>query len=170
VGPSFKPLLAGVEAAAFGITADEAIVSPSTALAPGPSPYAGWAAAPRHPAWAHAARIWGELVARGAQAWSSAEARRTYMTVFEAQRAKGLKVIREAEASRIPDGRPRALEDLFGRVSSPADPKTTLTPGAVYVPYDGDDLARRFEFNWFLRMSPQQIKDSDLVWARLAGF
>lgn len=170
VGPSFKPLLAGVDAAAFGVTADEAIVSPSTAAAPGPSPYAGWAASPNHPAWAHAADIWGRLVNRGPQAWSSAEARRTYMTVFEAQRAKGLKVIRQAEASRIPDGRPRALEDLFGRVSSPSDPKTTLTAGAVYVPYDGDDLARRFEFNWFLRMSPQQIKDSDLVWARLAGF
>jgi hypothetical protein len=170
VGPSFKPYLSGVEAAAFGITADEAIVSPSTALAPGPAPYVGWAAAPRHPAWAHAADIWGRLVARGAQAWSSAEARRTYMTVFEAQRAKGLKVIREVEASRIPDGRPRALEDLFGRVSEPADPKTALTPGAVYVPYDGDDLARRYEFNWFLRLSPQQIKESDIVWARLAGF
>ena len=170
VGPSFKPFLAGVDAAAFGITADEAIVSPSTALAPGPAPYTGWASAPRHPAWAHAATIWGLLVARGPQAWSSAEARRTYMTVFEAQRAKGLKVIREAEASRIPDGRPRVLEDLFGRVSEPADPKTALTPNAVYVPYDGDDLARRYEFNWFLRMSPQQIKESDLVWARLAGF
>ncbi len=170
VGPSFKPLLSGVEAAAFGITSDEAIVSPSTALAPGPGPYVGWASAPNHPAWAHAAMIWGNLVARGPQAWSSAEARRTYMTVFEAQRAKGLKVIREAEASRIPDGRPRSLEDLFGRVSSPADPKTALTPGAVYVAYDGDDLLRRYEFNWFLRMSPQQIKDSDLVWARLAGF
>lgn len=170
VGPSFKPYLSGVEAAAFGITSDEAIVSPSTALAPGPNPYVGWSAKPQHPAWAHAADIWGRLVNRGAQAWSSAEARRTYMTVFEAQRAKGLQVIREAEASRIPDGRPRALEDLFGRVSEPVDPKTTLTPGAVYVPYDGDDLARRFEFNWFLRMSPQQIKESDLVWARLAGF
>lgn len=170
VGPSFKPYLLGVDAAAFGITSDEAIVSPSTALAPGPAPYAGWAAAPHHPAWAHAADIWGRLVARGPQAWSSAEARRTYMTVFEAQRAKGLKVIREAEASQIPDGRPRALEDLFGRVSEPADPKSALTPGAVYVSYDGDDLARRYEFNWFLRMSPQQIKESDIVWARLAGF
>ena len=170
VGPRFKPLLAGVEAAAFGITPDEAIVNPTMALAPGPSPYAGWSASSKHPAWAHAATIWGRLVARGPQAWSSAEARREYMPVFETQRKLGLQVIREAEASRIPDGRPRALEDLFGRVSIPADPKTALTPGAVYVPYDGDDLARRFEFNWFLRMSPQQIKESDLVWARYAGF
>jgi len=170
VGPRFKPLLAGVDAAAFGVTPDEAIVNPTMALAPGPSPYAGWASSARHPAWTHAADIWGRLVARGPQAWSSAEARREYMPVFEAQRKLGLVVIREAEASRIPDGRPRALEDLFGRVSHPADPKTALTPGAVYVPYDGDDLARRFEFNWFLRMSPAQIKESDLVWARLAGF
>jgi len=170
VGPSFKPLLAGVEAAAFGVTADEAIVSPSTAVAPGPSPYAGWAAAPQHPAWSYAASIWNKLVERGPHAWSSAEARRTYMPVFEVQRTKGLSVIREAEASRLPDGRPRVLEDLFGRVSLPADPKTSLTPGAVYVAYDGDDLIRRYEFNWFTRMSPAQIKESDLVWAHLAGY
>ncbi len=170
VGPSMAPAVRGVEAAAFGVSPDEAIVSPSTASAPGPSPYGGWAAAPRHPAWEHAATIWGKVLARGPQAWSSAEARREYMPVFEAQRGLGLKVLRSVEACRLPDGRLRALEDTFGRVADPSDPKTALTPGAVYVSYDGDDLARRYEFNWFLRMSPQQIKESDLVWARLAGF
>lgn len=170
IGPSFAPVVAGVDAAAFGVSPDEPVVSPATTSAPGSSPYAGWAATPRHPAWAHAATIWGKVVARGPQAWSSAEARREYMPVFESQRALGLKTIRAAEGCRLPDGRPRSLEDTFGRVSDPADPKSALLPGTVFVSYDGDDLARRYEFNWFLRMSPQQIKESDLVWARLAGF
>lgn len=170
VGPKLAPMLNGVDAAVFGITADEPIVSPSTAVAPGPAPYVSWAAKPRHPAWMHAADIWTRLILTGPQAWTSAEARRTYMTVFEAQKGLGIQVIRIAEAGRLPDGRPRQLEDLFGRVSEPADPKTALTPGAAYVSYDGDDLARRYEFNWFLRMSADQIKSSDLVWARLAGF
>lgn len=169
VGPSLAPFVKDAEAAAFGILAEEPIADPVSAAEPGPAPYVGWAGAAHHPAWAHAAAIWTKLVERGPQAWTSAEARRTYMTVFEAQRGLGLKVIRDAESGRLPDGRPRALEDLFGRTAEPADPKTALTPGAAYVSYDGDDLARRYEFNWFLRMSPEQIATSDFVWARLAA-
>ncbi len=170
VGPSFAPLLTNADAAVFGITADEPIVSPSTAVSPGPAPYVGWSRAPHHPAWSHAADIWTRLVRAGPQSWTSAEARRTYMTVFEAQRDHGITIIRIADGGRLPDGRPRQLEDLFGRVSEPADPKTALTTGAVYVPYDGDALARRYEFSWFLRLSADQIKSSDLVWAHYAGF
>lgn len=170
VGPSFKTSIGNSPAAVFGITSDEPIASPATALAPGPAPYVGWAAAPHHPAWKHAADVWNKLVERGPQAWTSAEARRTYMTVYEAQKNAGIDTIRIADGGRLPDGRVRQLEDLFGRVSEPADPKTALIPGTVYVPYDGDDLSRRYEFAWFLRLSPQQIKESDLVWARLAGF
>jgi hypothetical protein len=172
VGPSFKSSIdgAGAAAAVFGITSDEPIASPATALTPGPAPYVGWASAPHHPAWQHAAGTWNALVQRGPQAWTSAEARRTYMTVYEAQKGLGIETIRLADGGRLPDGRVRHLEDLFGRVFEPADPKTALLPGTVYVPYDGDDLARRYEFNWFLRLSPQQIKESDLVWTRLAGY
>jgi hypothetical protein len=170
VGPSFKTSIGDSAAAVFGITSDEPIASPATALAPGPAPYVGWAAKPHHPAWRHAADVWNALVRRGPQAFTSAEARRTYMTVYEAQKTAGIDTIRIADGGRLPDGRVRQLEDLFGRVSEPADPKTSLIPGTVYVPYDGDDLSRRYEFAWFLRLSPQQIKESDLVWARLAGF
>ena len=170
VGPSFKGSIGTTAAAVFGITSDEPIASPATALAPGPAPYVGWAASPHHPAWRIAADTWNKLVERGPQAWTSAEARRTYMTVYEAQKNAGIDTIRIADGGRLPDGRARHLEDLFGRVSEPADPKTSLLPGTVYVPYDGDDLSRRYEFAWFLRLSPQQIKESDLVWTRLAGF
>lgn len=170
VGPSFKTSIGISAAAVFGITSDEPIASPATALAPGPAPYVGWAAAPHHPAWLHAADVLNALVVRGAQAWTSAEARRTYMTVYEAQKTLEIDTIRIADGGRLPDGRVRQLEDLFGRVSEPADPKTSLLLGTVYVPYDGDELSRRYEFAWFLRLSPQQIKESDLVWSRLAGF
>lgn len=168
VGPSLLPFLKDADAAAFGISAEEPIADPVSATEPGPAPYVGWARAPHHPAWAHASAVWTQLIERGPQAWTSAEARRTYMAVFEAQRGLGLHIIREAESGRLPDGRPRSLEDLFGRTAEPVDSKTALTPDAVYVSYDGDDLARRYEFNWFLRMSPEQIAVSDFVWARLA--
>jgi hypothetical protein len=170
VGPSFAPLLRTVPAAVFGVSADEPVVSPATAIAPGPNPYVGWARTAHHPAWEHTAGVWSRLATAGPQAWASAEARRTYMKVFEVQRGSGIAVIREADGGRLVDGRLRTLDDLFERIAEPADPKQALLPGVVYVPYDSDALSRRFELNWFLRLSPEQIKSSDIVWARLAGY
>lgn len=170
VGPRMYPYVEHEAATTFGSNPDEPVVNPHNAMAPGPAPYVAWAAMPHHPAWTHAAGIWNALVAKGPQAWSSATARRTDMTVWETQKTLGATVIRIADGGRLPSGKLRQLEDLFGRVGNPADPATMLIDGTVYVPYDGDDLARRYEFNWFLNMSAEQIKDSDLVWARLSGF
>jgi hypothetical protein len=170
VGPSFYTAVKDVPAAAFGINPDEPVVSPATAVAPGPSPYVGWAKEPSHAAWTYAAKEWNRLVARGPQAWSSAVARRMNLEVCEHQRLMGLVILRTPEGGRLANGKMRSLEDLFGRVNEPSDPKTALLPGTIYVPYDGDALARRYEFNWFLKLSPAQIKDSDFVWAKLAGF
>jgi hypothetical protein len=170
VGPSFLKAVKNVPAAAFGVNPDEPVVSPATAVAPGPAPYVGWAKEPGHAAWNYAAKEWNRLVARGPQAWSAAVARRMNLEVFEHQRTQGLVVLRAAEGGRLANGKMRSLEDLFGRVNEPSDPKTALLPGTIYVSYDGDMLARRYEFNWFLKLSPEQIKESDFVWAKLAGF
>jgi hypothetical protein len=168
VGPRIAPHVRDVPAAVFGVSPEEPVVGEAP-IAPGPAPYVGWAAAPHHPAWAHAAAIWTKLVVRGPQAWTSAEARRTYMTVFEAQRSFGITALRDVEGGRTPDGRPLNLEDLFGRVATPADPKTRVGAEAAYVSYDGDMLSRQHEFKWVLRMSTEQILASEFVWARLAA-
>lgn len=165
VGPRFAPYLAGVDAAMFGVNPDEPIVSPGTAKAPGPAPYVGWAAAADHPAWTYAASVLNMLVNRGPQAWSSALARRSSQQVWLEMEMRGAKAIRMPDGGRRADGKLRTLEDLFGRVGSAG----ALLPGTVYVPYDGETLERRYEYNWFLRLSPEQIAESDLVWARLAG-
>lgn len=169
VGPSLLPHVKTHGAAMFGTYPDEPVVNPETASAPGPAPYAGWAAKPNHPAWTYAAGIWNSLASRGPQAWSSAIARRTDMSVWMTQKQYGAVVVRSADGGRLPSGKARQLEDLFGRVANPVDPNTTLVDGTVYVSYDGDNLSRRHEFNWFLRLSPEQIRESDLVWAALAG-
>ncbi|NBT47621.1 MAG: hypothetical protein EBT07_07340 [Actinobacteria bacterium] len=170
VGPSLLPHVEAQKAAMFGTYSDEPVVNPETASAPGPAPYAGWASSPNHPAWTYAASVWNALVARGPQAWSSAIARRTDMSVWATQKQYGAVVLRVVDGGRLPNGKARQLEDLFGRVGNPADPRTSLVNGTVYVSYDGDELSRRHEFNWFLRLSPSQIHESDLVWARLAGY
>lgn len=170
VGPSFLPSIGSAEAATFGTYPDEPVVNPVSATAPGPAPYVAWASTSQLPAWTYAAGVWNALVLRGPQAWSSAIARRTDMSVWETQKTLGATVIRSADGGRLPNGKARQLEDIFGRVGNPADPKSALLEGTVYVPYDGDALSRSHEFNWFLRLSPEQIKESDLVWARLAGY
>lgn len=162
LGPSFAPVVAGVDAAVFGVTQDEPVVG-TNPVAPGPAPYAAWAARPGHAAWTSAAALWNKVLNAGAQSWTAPIAARTALDVYEAQKSEGIQTIRYAEFSRHADGTPLQLEDLFGRTDLP------IPPTAVYVAYDGDALARRHEFNWVLRLSPAELADGEFVWARLAA-
>jgi hypothetical protein len=91
------------------------------------------------------------------------------LTLWETQMRLGMSVIRSADGSRLEDGKLRQLEDYFGRVSNPPNPRQALAKDAVYVAYDGDDLIRRYEFGWFNRMSTEQLQEADLVWTQYAG-
>lgn len=164
VGPSFYSYLVD-DAATFGINPDEPIASPVSALAPGPAPYVGWSRNPNHPAWVTAANFYNNLVLKGSSAWSAAIARRANLTVWEKQKSLGCVVLRSPDGSRLPNGKPRQLEDIFG---NNVEASSTLLPGTVYISYDGDDLSRRYEFNWFLRLSPEQLAESDIVWSKFA--
>lgn len=152
----------GHDAAMFGTYPDETIVSPMTAVAPAPAPYVGWASSKQHPAWVYAAEKYNALVDAGQQAWGAASARRMFLHVWEEQKQRGAAIVRGIDGSRRNNGTKLQLDDVFGK--TPLElPKET-----VYITYDGDDLARRFEFNWFLRMSPKQIVESRCAWAKLA--
>ena len=169
VGPSFMPLVKDVDATCFGIHPEEPVASPTTAIAPGPSPYVAWSRSAGHPAWKLAADRWNTLVARGPQAWSAAVCRRSELAVWDEQKKKGISVIREADGSRLPSGKLRVLEDLFGRSSDTNDPRLALLPNTVFISFDGDQLERRYEFNWILLLSGKEIKSSNLLWAKLAA-
>jgi len=169
VGPAFADALTGVEAATFGVSPDEPVANPTTAVTPAPAPYVGYARAAGHPGWRHTAAVLNAVVAAGPPSWSAAVARRISSELAPQQVARGLPCIREVDGGRLPNGQARQLEDLLGRVSTPPDPATALTPGTVYVPFDSDALIRRYEFAWFPKLSVQQIKESDLVWAAYAG-
>lgn len=165
---SFSPVLQGVDAAVFGVDPDEVVANPVTAVAEAPAPYVAYSRSANHPAWIIAARILNSVVGAGPTSWSAALARRVHKEIYTQQRAQHITVIRNADGGRLPNGQARQLEDIFGRVAEPADPNTALLPGTLYVPFDGDQLVKRYEFAWFVRMSPQQIRDSDLVWASYA--
>lgn len=170
VGPGFESVTNKYEAAMFGTYPDEPVVQPLTTVAPGASSYVGWASSPNHEGWMSAAHILNLLVARGPQSWSAALARREDMRIQNIMREHGVTFIRGVDGTRRKDGKPYVLEDWFGRVSVPEDPKLTLLPSTIYISYDGDSLVRRHELNWFVRLSPEQIAESDLVWSKLAGF
>ena len=169
VGPAFADTLGGVEAATFGVDPDEPVANPTRAETPAPAPYVGYARSAGHPGWVHTAAVLNAVVEAGPTSWSAALARRISSELYPQQLSRGLTCIREVDGGRLPNGQARQLEDLLGRVGTPPDPNTALTPGTVYVPFDGDALVRRFEFAWFPRMSAEQIKESDLVWASYAG-
>lgn len=169
VGPAFADALNGVEAATFGVDPDEPVANPTAALSPAPAPYVGYAKAAGHPGWVRTAAVLNNVVAAGPMSWSASVARRIPSELYPQQLARGLACIRHVDGGRLPNGQARQLEDIFGRVSSPPDPNTALTAGTVYVPWDGDALVRRYEFAWFVKLSPRQIKESNLVWASYAG-
>lgn len=160
LGPAFS---SKSQAAMFGTDHDEPIAG---GAAPGPDQYIGYALQPGHPAWTYAAAEYDALVEKGPPAWSSAVARRMPRMLWETQKSLGMTVIREADGSRFQDGSLKQLEDYFGRFQNPEGAMNTQ---AVYVAYDGDVLARRYEFNWFLKLSPEDIQTSDLLWAKYAA-
>jgi len=171
LGPSFYPLVKDVNSAMFGTHPDEPRVSTATAVAPGPAPYVGWAKTANTGAWDYAAKQINDLFQRGPQAWGAAVARRQELYVWEHQKDLGTVVIRAADGGRLPDGRPRELEDLFGRLSDDEnDPKSAVIPNTVFMSWDGDQLVRRFEFNWFCALTAEDVKNTDTLWTKLAGY
>lgn len=164
VGPAFHTK--NVQAAMFGYDHDEPVAGGS---APGPDQYIGYAAAAHHPAWEYTLKAYDDLIVRGPQAWTAAIARRMPRSMWETQQSLGMTVIRDADGSWLPNGSLRQLEDYFGRSSVPENDNQALKKGSVYVVFDGDALSRRYEFNWFLRLQAQEIKSSDILWAKYTG-
>jgi hypothetical protein len=74
----------------------------------------------------------------------------------------GIMVDPHAELARKADGKRLQLEDLL---ASGIDGKVPFTvyPHSVYVPFSYVELRDRQMFGWFLRMSAEQIMESDLA-------
>jgi hypothetical protein len=108
-----------------------------------------------------------DLIAAGPTAWTAAIARNQVAESSMVHLTPFMSVVRESEWSRRSDGRAIEIEDLLGR--SP-DEEWVPPRTAVYVPLDKERLERNFTYNWFLRMSPEQIlnAESHFLWASLA--
>ena len=67
-----------------------------------------------------------------------------------------------AELARKRDGKRIQLEDLFATGTEGRLP-FDVPPHAIYCPIPWDELQRREVFGWVLRMSEEQIMDSDIA-------
>jgi hypothetical protein len=166
VGPSFAPRINGAACAMFGITPNEPRAIPG-AIVP-PAAWVGWAVRPHHPVWDVAAATWNRLAAAGPTSWSAAEARRIEETIWSQQQQKTFVTLQDAEGSRKVDGTQMTTEDFLQKQVNPLDPKIVLDANALYVVMDGDALVRDYRYSWFVRMSRQQIMESNFYWAVLA--
>jgi len=161
-GPCMMERVKSTDAALFGVNPEEPRVSPTTAVAPGPSSYVGWAARAHHPAWDLAAKEWFAVVAPGAPSYASAIAQRVDQEIMLHQREHGITVLREPEGTRRADGTLLTMEDVWGRT------KLHIDSSVVYIAVEGEALERSTQFQWALRLSPSQLLASDVIWVQLA--
>lgn len=164
-GAALQSRLAGADALTFGVDPDEKLATAS-AVAPMAGLSAGWAAAPGHPVWVAMEKSLHGLIGQGAQSWAAPTARRAVRTLWDQHAAGRIRVDRAAEISRDAYGRRLELDTLLGQTDWPDG----TTEGGLWVPLpDGrDGLERASPWLWFLRLSPDQIRESDFVWARWA--
>ena len=131
-----------------------------------PSLRVAWSPIPEHPTWVD----WEQKVrSRLEKRAGGAEFRRDHMSdavdaITEAEaREQPIELRPTAELSRKGDaGRRIQIEDLLS-AGQEGDIHFDLTCNAVYVPIPWPEIQERRAYGWFLRMSEEQILDSDLV-------
>lgn len=143
----------------FGTDLDETYAGPNGTNIPGFR--ALWSPYPKHPmfnewtsvTWARVAEKRGGDQIRGDAKWDYVRFTTEYATM-------GIEVDASAEGMRKKDGKRIQLEDLLATTDGimPFD----LSPYTVYVPFPWQELRDREMFGWFLRMSEEQIMNSDL--------
>lgn len=145
---------------------DEEVTYVGKAGSPTPALRVAWSPMPGHPIWVQ----WEAKVRERLERYSTAsEFRRDEMTdaadaIREAAAAgQPIEVRPTAELSRKgAAGRRIELEDLLS-AGQEGDIPFGIPADAVYVPVPWPELKERRFFGWFLRMSEEQILESDLV-------
>lgn len=153
------PLIGHEDVVFYGTDADESFAGPGgTAV---PSMYVMGAGRAGHPVfeqWAQAAferleKQGGGTQIRGDPKWD--------FTAYAATCPQTL-VFPNCELSRKKGGKRIQIEDLLSAGQEGRLP-FTITSEAIYVPLPWPELYNRRMFGWFLRMSEEQILNSDLV-------
>lgn len=155
LGPSFASVIDSSDNLLFGLDSNPLSVGS----------YAGWALRDRSEPWLIYTDTIVRFIEKGQLSWDSAKSK-NLVASWNRSILSNIKVIPESEWSRLSDGTPIELEDLFGRSLSKYYSPTNKS---IYVPIDIEKLKRSVTYKWFLRMSSEQIMDPDslFIWAQL---
>lgn len=155
----------GVDVMTFGSDPDEGLSAAEDA-APAAGRSAGWASVPNHPMWAGLNRDLSALIGQGPASWSAPEARRALRTLWDKHCSGITRIDRVAEVGRDKYGRRLELDTLLGQTEW----VDGTLEGGIWVSWpDGrDGLERAVPWQWFMRLSEEQIRESNFVWAKWA--
>ena len=126
-----------------------------------PNQHALWSPVPHHSTFVEWRRILHERIERQA---TGKEIRndKNWDILFTGTGRKDIIVMPNAELTRKKTGRKIELEDLLAAGTEGHLP-FEIHPETVYVPFPWPELLERRMFGWFLRMSEDQVMESDLV-------
>ena len=168
LGPAIKPFIQSSNAL-FGISPTEPITSSvPDKNGPSPSPYLGYAQSSKQPVWTQAESELLSFMKSGPSSYTSLIANRTDQKLMQKMIDSGVDVIREAENNRKSDGTYLNIFDLFARAPSSVDNHhPNISNKSAFISFDSDLLERSAQLSFILKLSPQQIEESDLLFARL---
>lgn len=126
-----------------------------------PNQHAMWSPKPHHMFFVEWRKL---LAARIEEQHTGKEIRydKNWDILFVGTGRQDVQMMPNAELTRKKDGRKIELEDLLAAGTEGVLP--FQVPGdSIYVPFPWPELLERRMFGWFLRMSEQQVMESDLV-------
>lgn len=126
-----------------------------------PNQHAMWSPRPHHPLFTQWKNI---LETRLNEQHTGKEIRndKNWDILFVGTGKEDVVVMPNAELTRKKTGRKIELEDLLA-AGTEGNLPFDVHPETVYVPFPWPELLERRMFGWFLRMSPDQVMDSDLA-------
>jgi len=167
-GETLRARVNGHDVLTFGTDPDESLATASQeskAGAPAAGLSAGWSAKPGNPMWSGLSASIAAVIASGPPSWSAFDARRALRTLWDKHCGGVTLVDRKAEVSRSPYGRLLDYVDLFATSEVTVDTSNALW---LPLPEGRNALDRKTAYQWFTRLSKQQIVESDFFWARMA--
>jgi hypothetical protein len=126
-----------------------------------PNQHAMWSPRPHHPLFTQWKNI---LHTRLNEQHTGKEIRndKNWDILFVGTGKEDVVLMPNAELTRKKTGRKIELEDLLA-AGTEGNLPFDIHPETIYVPFPWPELLERRIFGWFLRMSPQQVMESDLA-------
>jgi hypothetical protein len=153
------PVIPYEKAVFFGTDPDESYAGPGGVAIP--SLYVMGAGRPGHPVFTQwAAASFERLDKQGGGQQIRSDAKWDYVAF--AQTSGDVEVYPNVEVSRRPDGKRIQIEDLL-MAGQEGSARFGISSSALYAPIPWAEIRERRMYGWFLRMSEEQILNSDLA-------